>query len=239
MRVPSHATRRDRPPRIPPFFFLSPFSLRPRAPPSAAARHAWPTAVAVAAGAHRPSPSFFLSLFPFSPFSFFSSLPSLLPLFLPRRACPAPPLTPFLPAPARLPRARAPPLSRTRTPAPGCARANAPSRPEPRPDPTPPAAHTSLTRHAAPRAAECPAEPRARARAARCCQAAAPARHGLAARATPLRPASLSAACAHAPGRSNVSSAEPTCALGRAARRPSLRRPKSRPRRPPSCPGPA
>ena len=93
---------RDRTPRISPSFFLSP--LRPRAPPPAAARPAWPTAVAVAAGAHRPPffsfPSLpfsfplFLFLLPFLfpsflfSFSFFSSLPSLLPLFLPRRATP-------------------------------------------------------------------------------------------------------------------------------------------------------
>src|SRR6185312_3262300 len=83
------------------------------------ARHAWPTAAAVAAGAHRP-PSFFLSLSPFSPFSFssflfpiffsffpshfflFLSFPPFLPSFLS--------YFPVAPAPSRLP-LRAPPCT--------------------------------------------------------------------------------------------------------------------------------
>ena len=124
---------RDRPPRIPPPLFpslLFPLSSDrvPHLPRPA--RHAWPIAAAVAAGAHRPSPSFFFSQSPFSPFSvssflfpiFFSFFPSPFFLFLsfpsflpslslrPSTAVPGPPpraSSPACPARPRLLRSRA------------------------------------------------------------------------------------------------------------------------------------
>src|SRR6185312_10288049 len=139
IRVPylSHPTRRvvtgRRESR--PSFFPSPFSSLSSdrvPPPPAAARHAWPTADAVAAGAHRP-PSFsflpshfsfslFLFLFPisFPPFLFFFFFflfsflfsPSFLPPLPRPRSWPLP-RTPHRPAPLGLPpnaRARSQPV---------------------------------------------------------------------------------------------------------------------------------
>jgi len=173
--------------------------------------------------------SLFLFLFShfFSPFLFFFFLFSFPSSFLPPlprpRSWPLP-RTPHRPAPLGLPpnaRARSQPVHhpcpRRRHDTAACSRA------------TPPA----------PRHAARPAEPvRARGPRARsaavtpaAASLAAPAHHRLAACATPLRSAPLARTrarstglWANASGRSDVSSAEPTCAPGRAARRPPLPR---------------
>ena len=178
-----------------PSFFLSP--LRPRAPPPAAARHAWPTAVAVAAGAHRPSPfSFPFSLFPFS---FLSLPPSFLPP-LPRSRSPEPRQAGSLPSlPAPSPACPGPPWPRRRPPA------HVPLTPRAHPHALAAPRHTERRTLAAAHARARPAPRPPPPRHARCPAARAPALRRLAARArctkaaagaapaprTPLAPAPL------------------------------------------------